>query len=158
MNYKTRLIFCFVIFGAARVGLAFCTNSACTPGFKSGYDANLQHNVYLDPSLTQAELDAANNAIDAWGGAYGADGKTPPFCVVQNPSAADIVVRNDPSMSGTFNGGSYDTTTHEIDLNPDFGAKGGFLKQVMLMNSVTRSASPMSQAAAAMGRLLCTAI
>jgi hypothetical protein len=85
--------------------------------------------VYLDFSLSQSELNAANDAISAWNNYFTSQGYPPPYTITNNALAAAITFKEDPSLHNSGQGAI--TTYGVIELNPDYQSRtDGFLWDV----------------------------
>jgi hypothetical protein len=86
--------------------------------------------IYLDPTLSQSELSAANGAVTGWNAWFTQQGYAAPYTFTTNPFAANITIAEDPSLHNSGLGGS--TTNGAITTNPDYQNRtDGFLPEVV---------------------------
>jgi hypothetical protein len=103
----------------------------CTPGVKAGFTPGAAMTIYLDPSLSANEYDAATAAIAGWNQWFVQMGYPPPYTTTNNSYAANVTIKEDPSLHNSGIGGATNSSTGTISMNPDYqGRTDGFLSQV----------------------------
>jgi len=116
--------------GLATPVSAQCGN--CAPGVKTGYTPGSAMTVYLDSSLTDQEYSAAVNAVAAWNQSFEQQGAAPPYSFTNNAFAANINIKEDPTLHNTGYPGSTNASAGIITTNPDYKNRtDGFLDNVL---------------------------
>jgi hypothetical protein len=122
------LLLSLALVGFAGSAQAQCGN--CQPGVKPSYTPGSSMTIYIDPSLTAQESNAASAAITGWNQWFVQQGFSAPYTVTTNASTANVTIKEDPQLHNSGIAGS--TSPGSITTNPDYnGRTDGFLANVI---------------------------
>jgi hypothetical protein len=89
----------------------------CEPGVKPNYTPGSSMTVYLDSSLSQREINAATDAVNAWNNYFTSQGFPAPYTLTNNAFAANVTFKEDPTLHNSGQGAI--TTYGVVEMNPD---------------------------------------